>query len=152
MQDYGNNNLWQRVNLAESPNEIRAYLLNTSVDAGGTLEVEALSESTIDAIVVAGSVAVSGGGTGVSVSGAGAGALNKISNDVAAFIQGDGATGISAGAITLIADDDSTIDAFTGSASLAAGFGGTGCGGSNWDRRRLQHNQQRYLLVYHRGR
>jgi len=126
MQDYGNNNLWQRVNLAESPNEIRAYLLNTSVDAGGTLEVEALSESTIDAIVVAGSVAVSGGGTGVSVSGAGAGALNKISNDVAAFIQGDGATGISAGAITLIADDDSTIDAFTGSASLAAGFGGTG--------------------------
>jgi hypothetical protein len=52
--------------------------------------------------------------------------VNLIAANVDAYIEGDGATGISVGSITILADDTSTINAITGAATLAAGFGGTG--------------------------
>jgi hypothetical protein len=68
----------------------------------------------------------------VSISGAGAGAVNIITIDVKAFIEGDipigdGETaGIKASSVTISAQDTSRISAVTGAASLAAGFGGVG--------------------------
>ena len=132
MQDYGNRDLWKLDNIEESPEEspagVQAYVLNSSVDATGALNLIAFSDQSIDALVVAGSAAASGGGVAVSVSGAGAGAVNIITVDVMAFIEGDG-TGtkvISAGSVTISAQDASRISAVTGAASLAAAFGGVG--------------------------
>jgi hypothetical protein len=122
-QDYGNTDLWKQVNLVEAPAEVLAYLLNSSVNAVGGLNQTAISDQSINALVVAGSAAATGGAVGVSVSGAGAGAVNTITTDVTAFIEGDGATGINAGSVALKAEDTSTISAVTGAASLAAAFG-----------------------------
>ena len=127
-QDYGNTDLWKQVNLVEAPAEVRAYLLNSSVNAVGGLSQTAISDQSIDALVVAGSAAISVGAVGVGVSGAGAGAVNTITTDVKAFIEGDGATGINAGSVALKAEDTSTISAVTGAASLAAAFGAVGVG------------------------
>ena len=63
---------------------------------------------------------------GFAAAGAGANAVNKIANGVRAFIDGDGATGIIADSVTLTAIDTSTIDAITGSASVAATFAPVG--------------------------
>jgi len=126
MQDYGNTDLWQQVNLEEAPVEVQAYVVNSSIDAVGALNQTAVSDQSIDALVVAGSAAASGGGVGVSVSGADAIAINTVTTDVKAFIEGDGASGISAGSIAIKAEDTSSISAITGAASLAAGFGGVG--------------------------
>jgi hypothetical protein len=128
MQDYGNKDLWKQVNLEESPAEVQAYVLNSSVDADGGLNQTAVSDQSIDSLVVAGSAAASGAGVGVSVSGAGAGAVNIITTDVKAYIEGDGTDNhlISAGSVKIRAQDTSRISAVTGAASLAAAFGGVG--------------------------
>ena len=108
------------------PAQVQAYVKNSSIDAEGNLTQAALANETIDAVVVAGSVAISGGGTaGVGLSGSGADAKNKISTQVKAFIEGDGTTGIVAENITLTAFDLSGIKADVGAGSLAASFAGT---------------------------
>ncbi len=85
MEDYGDTDLWHRVNLVESPIQVQAYTLNSSIVAGGQLKVEADSRQGIKALVISGAIAASAGGTGVSLSGAGVGALNRISADVKAI-------------------------------------------------------------------
>ncbi|MCK9231001.1 MAG: hypothetical protein M0P18_10020, partial [Syntrophales bacterium] len=125
-QDYGNTDLWKQVNLVQSPVEVRAYTADSSIDATGNLTMTATSDQSIDALVVAGSAAASGGSVGVGVSGAGAGAVNRITTHVKAFIEGDGSAGIVADSVTLLAEDTSRISAVTGAASLAAGLGGVG--------------------------
>ncbi|MCK9231126.1 MAG: hypothetical protein M0P18_10660, partial [Syntrophales bacterium] len=77
-QDYGNTDLWRQVNLQQSPVEVQACALNSSITAVGDVAVTAVSSKAIDALVVAGSAAASGGSSGVAVSGAGAGAMNTI--------------------------------------------------------------------------
>jgi hypothetical protein len=74
---------------------------------------------------MAGSMAIAAGGVGVGVSGTGVLAVNMISADVKAFIEGSTVT---AGSVSLQADDTSVIMAFGGSASVAAAFGGVGVG------------------------
>ncbi|MFB3076391.1 MAG: hypothetical protein ACE1Y4_00135, partial [Lysobacterales bacterium] len=127
-QDYGNIALWRQVNLAKSPIEVQAYVLDSSITSSGNLKSEAVSSQRIDALVIAGAVAASAGGTGVSVAGAGVAAVNLISANVSSFIDGagTGATIIEAGTVSVTAMDTSTINAITGAATLAAGFGGTG--------------------------
>ncbi|MBT7080527.1 MAG: hypothetical protein HN929_03510, partial [Chloroflexi bacterium] len=125
-QDYGNTDLWRQVNLDEASIAVNAYVLDSSIMSNGEVKVEAVSTQTIDAIVISGSVAASAGSTGVSVAGAGSGAINLISADVMSYINGNGELGIDAGSISLKAEDKSTINAITGAATLAAGFGGTG--------------------------
>jgi len=132
-QDYSNTDMWKQVNLVSSPVEVQAYIVNSEVDAAGDLTQTAVSDQSIDALVVAGSAAVSGGGVGVSVSGAGAGAINMITSDVKSFIDYDTAFGsrltdIDAGSVNLTAQDTSMITAVTGAASVAAAFGGVGVG------------------------
>jgi len=114
------------------PAEVQAYLKNSSVAAEGDIDIESTSTQSIEALVLAGSVAASGGGVaGVSLAGAGASAKNNIATIVAAYIDGTdpagaGPAGVLADSISLKAHDDSTIDATVGSAALAAAFGTVG--------------------------
>jgi len=111
------------------PAEVQAYVKNSGITAEGDLIQTAVAEETIEAVVVAGSAAISAAGTtGVGLSGAGADATNKISTRVKAFIEGDESAGemaIVADGITLTALDTSMITADVGAGSLAASFAGT---------------------------
>ena len=105
---------------------VQAKLVDTSVQAEGDLSQQAIADQTVDAQVLAGSVALSGGGTtGVALGGAGVVALNKIGATVNAQIDGDGAEGIEAASVALNAADTSAISSDAGAASLAGSVGGT---------------------------
>jgi hypothetical protein len=105
---------------------VRAYIVNSSIDAAGNIHETARSEQQIMANVLSASVALAGGGiAGMAASGSGVHAENKIGLEIAAFIDGDGAGGIQAQNISLDAQDRSEITARAGAASLAASFGGT---------------------------
>ena len=100
--------------------EVQARIERSSVSAGGALTLDALSSQTIEALVVAASVAVAGGLFGLSASGAGATTENRVAADVKASIDGNGANGIQAASIALSARDTSRITADTASVSVAA--------------------------------
>ena len=125
-QDFTDTSKWRELRTL-TPVEVQAFIVDSSVDAAGALTLEATSHQTIAAIVVAGSVAVAGGGVfGIGATGAGSSAENRISVIVGAFIDGDGADGIEADAIALTATDTSTIKADVGTGSLGGGFGALG--------------------------
>ncbi|MEO6651268.1 MAG: hypothetical protein ABIP17_01255, partial [Ilumatobacteraceae bacterium] len=115
---------------ARQPFEVRAYLLDTAVDAAERFEVRARSSEIISAVVVAASVAVGAASSvGVAFSGAGAVATNTIIADIKATIDGNGpsgsaVTGITADTIEVTATDTSRISAVGVGASVAASFGG----------------------------
>ncbi|MCK9233336.1 MAG: hypothetical protein M0P04_11190, partial [Syntrophales bacterium] len=124
-QEFGDPDTWRRVDLDSAASEIQAYIRNSSIQASGDLTADAVSTQSIDSIVIAGAVALAGGGkAGIAISGAGVYAENAIATDVRAFINGDGATGISAGSIALVADDSSSIQGIAGAASIAGSVGG----------------------------
>ncbi|MGB8168696.1 MAG: hypothetical protein WCF18_14460, partial [Chthoniobacteraceae bacterium] len=130
VMNYGDSSLWKHVNVSADASEVRAYSSESAITAGGALTVEAKANENIDAIVVAASAALGGGGTtGVGVSGAGVYTENKIKSNVEAFIDGDGAVaasdGVTAGSVTISASDSSSIDAIAGAAALAGSAGGT---------------------------
>jgi hypothetical protein len=106
---------------------VSSYLKNTSVDAFGALTVKAVSEETVDADVISGSVAIAGGAVAVAAGAAGSGTSNHTAVETTAYISGDG-TGIKAGDVTVLADDTIDMHAYAGSASVAGAagmFGGT---------------------------
>ncbi|MBE9183045.1 hypothetical protein IQ268_31410, partial [Oculatella sp. LEGE 06141] len=108
------------------PNDVQAYVSNSSINAGGNLAQQAIAKETIDAQVLAGSMAIVGSGSNAAgLSGSGVGAENRIATLVKAFVDGDGATRIQAGSVSLKADDTSTINANAGAASLAGAFSGS---------------------------
>ena len=105
-QDYGYRAVWELVNQDNAPAPVQAYLRNSSVNAAGALDLTATADQSITALILAGSVAVSGGAfAGVSLSGAGAAGENRIAMLVQAFIDGDGPLGIEADSINLLAND-----------------------------------------------
>ena len=112
--------------------EVRAYVLNSTIDAGGNLSVTAIAGQKISALVFAGSVAIgAAAGVGIAATGSGVYTQNRIAVTVRAAIDGDNspgiaATGISADQITLTATDTSTITAYAGAVSLAGAFAGVG--------------------------
>ena len=129
--DYSDKTKWKHVNLEADAVLVQAFLEDTSVAAGGDLTIDADADQEIRATVFAGSVALSGGFIGASLSGAGASTENKIKTFVKAYIDGDveetgTSASISASDVALKADDNSTIDADTGAAAIAAGFGAGG--------------------------
>ncbi|MDG1896561.1 MAG: hypothetical protein P8J37_16785, partial [Fuerstiella sp.] len=128
--DYGDRRAWQRVDLVADTSEVVAQVADSSLNAADDIRIQANSTSAINAKVVSGSVAVGGGLVGAGISGAGVGAENRIATDVTAEIVGDGATGIIGDAISVRASDTSTINALTGAASIAGGFGGAGVAAS----------------------
>ena len=110
---------------------VEAYSHNSSISAAGALTLTATAQQSIHAIVIAISVAISGGEVAVSLTGAGVSATNSIALGIAAYVDGDTAStlttsGISASAITLTATDTSSIVAIVGAASVAADFGAGG--------------------------
>jgi len=125
-QDYSDPDLWRQVNLVTSRTQVQAYVEDASIVADGMLTLTALGNQTIESVVLAGSVAISAGYVGVGISGAGVATENRIETQIRAYIDGDGATGITADSISLTADDTSTITAVSGAASVAASFGVAG--------------------------
>ncbi|HND53193.1 MAG TPA: hypothetical protein PLV92_12375, partial [Pirellulaceae bacterium] len=126
-QDYGNRKLWKLVNFERESALVAAYSHDSSINATGALNISAKSTQKLESEVFAGAVAVAGGGAaGVGLSGAGANSENRVAIDVQAYVDGDGNSGITAHDVTITADDESTIDATVGSASLAASFGTAG--------------------------
>ncbi|KPL11372.1 hypothetical protein AMJ85_03690, partial [candidate division BRC1 bacterium SM23_51] len=124
-EDFSDPRLWKQVNLTPSAAQVQAFAQDSSMTATGDVTLGANAEQGIDAVVIAGSVAVAGGGkTGVGVSGAGVYTQNKIGTHVKAYIDGDGAGAISAGNIILTAHDASAIEATAVAASIAASFAG----------------------------
>jgi hypothetical protein len=110
----------------EASSGVRAYVIDSSIMAGGDLRQTAVGNQRIGAFVLAGSGAIAAGGAaGVAASGSGVDAENRIGVEVQAFIDGDGPLGIRAQRVVLISDDTSTISATALAISLAAGFGGT---------------------------
>ena len=116
----------------DTPVQVRAYAEKSSIEADsdldgtGDLILSAHSDQSIDALVVSGSAALGAGPVGVGVAAAGSAAVNKITTQVQAFIDGNGVDGISASSVRLSASDTSTIEAVTGTAALSAGFGAVG--------------------------
>ena len=101
----------------------KGYLI--SLD-GSVLRV---SKPLIDAAVLAGSMALAGGGTtGVGVSGAGVFAENKVSTHIKTYIDGDGTGGISADTITMKAVDTAEINVCGAGPSLVRWRNGRGIG------------------------
>ena len=116
---------WTLYGSSATPAETRAYITNSVLDVHGALTLSATGSQTIDAIVVAGSVAVAAGVVGVGLGGAGSSATNRIAARIEASIDGDGTYtgGTHAYSISLSANDTSTIAAITGAAALAVGVG-----------------------------
>ncbi|NUQ63376.1 MAG: tandem-95 repeat protein, partial [Pirellulales bacterium] len=122
--DYADLFQWRLVSLKEDPAAVHAYVLNSSVDSTGALTLDAVSDQSIDATIVSGSVAVSGGLAGVAVSGAGASAANRIATLVQASIEGDkDGRGVEAFSVFVNAEDISKIKALTGAVAVAASAG-----------------------------
>lgn len=111
----------------EIANHTEAFARNSTLDAVGGVNVTANQNSTITTTSIAASVGVgAGGSTGAGISGAGAGAINDISNQTLAYV--DGSTVTSSSALSVLATDSSTITAEIVAAAAAAGAGGTGLG------------------------
>ena len=116
---------WEKVTDA-APDDILAYLHDTSVDADGTLTLEATADETITAVTAAGAAAVAGGGiAAVAASGAGSSATNVMTARVMAYIDGDG-DGVTADAVGISATDTSTVTALTIAGAFAASVAPTG--------------------------
>ena len=112
---------------SDTTSTVLAYTKDTSINAKGDLIQTAIADQTIDAVVVAASLAVAGGG-GFGGAGAGSGTHmdNRIAGNIGAYIDGDGVSGITAKHISLIADDTSVITADAASAAVAFAFSGGG--------------------------
>lgn len=128
-QDYGDVTLWLPGSLTARPAAVVALVDGASVHATGGLTLTATSTQRIDAVVLAGAVAIGGGGTtGIAASGAGAYAENRIATDVRARI--DGVPGdtlttlIRAASLTMTATDASAIKAVVGAAAISIAVGG----------------------------
>ncbi|MGB3645615.1 MAG: LEPR-XLL domain-containing protein, partial [Mesorhizobium sp.] len=127
---------------------VRAFISNTAIASDGAVTVDANSSGSIHAEVLAGSVAIAGGGTtGVGVSVAGVYTLNFVAVATQAYIAD--ASSVSADSISIAAKDATTIEVLAGAASLAAAIGGTtGVGvsiGFAMAQNRIENNVAAYL-------
>ena len=101
--------------------DVHAAVINSDIDSSGNFTLTADSTMDIDAIVVAGSVALSAtGGDSIAGSGAGAGTGNTSQFDLAYAQTTSHNDGLKAGTITVRATNASSIDVTTGAASVAA--------------------------------
>jgi hypothetical protein len=123
-QDFANSDQWKLLNVDRRALQVEASVQDSSIHAGGALSISAQGEQTINAVEVAGSVALAGGLGAAGLSGAGAASDNSVTTDVAAFIDGDHGGGISATGISITASDLSHVDAVVLGVSVAAALGG----------------------------
>ena len=131
VEDYGNSELWTLISLTPDEVQVRAYILDSSVDATGAVTLDAVGSETIEALNVAGSVAVAaGGGTSVAATAAGVYTENRIRSHIKAYIDGgidsDTTDTLNAGNVALHASDSAKIVANAVAVSVGAGIGSTG--------------------------
>ena len=109
-------------------NTIEAYIQNSTISALGSVTIESVESSSIDALCVGAAFADSTAGNGVSLAGAGAGAIaiNTIANVVSASIMDN--SFVNSNGITISAFDSATIDASADGSAVAIGTGGAGVG------------------------
>ena len=102
--------------------------MDTSVQASGAYVLKATSNQTINAVNVAGSVAVGlGFGLGLALAGSGVNITNTVAVDAQAYQNGSGSgagSGIQAASVSVTASDTSSITATAAAVSLAASLGG----------------------------
>lgn len=115
-----------RLDESSAPAESTAYVHNSQINVGGSLDVLATATQTINATVGAGSVAISGSpsGSAIALGGAGVQTVNKVQHHVKSYIVGadvldPSGPGITAGDVTVRAVDSSTIVADAGAAALS---------------------------------
>jgi hypothetical protein len=130
--------------------QVRAYAQRSEITTTGDLIATALSEQTIDAAVTAAAVAIAASSTSaLGASGAGVDVENEIFTQVEAFVDGDGANGISADAISLSAEDLSEITAVALAGAVAGAVGGTTGGaagiGVSRARNRIEEEVEAYI-------
>ena len=122
---YDDPTAWQQTGMTQGNAQILAYSAGSDIASGGALSITATDSASINATVVAASVAVAGGGNaGVGVSAGGAFAQNLIGSDAEAYINGDAGNGLSAASATIAATDAAGIQVVAGAASLAGAAGG----------------------------
>ena len=103
-------------------NRVQAQIDNSVANStGGSVNVTVNSTADIDALTIAGSIAVGASKFGLALSGAGTGSYNTIANVVDASISGgadvDGQT------VSVLAEDKSNISADAGAVALALAIG-----------------------------
>jgi hypothetical protein len=131
-EDFGDPDQWLLIlpALIGDASQVAAFIGNSSVKAAGDLTLDAQARGSIDALTLAGSVAIAAGGTvGIGLSGAGVSVENRGRTVVKAFIDGDGdvvgKSDIEAANISLRALDNTRIKADAAAASIAASAAGT---------------------------
>jgi len=105
---------------------VHAFVHNSSVSASEALIIDAAATGTIKADVIADSRSFSGGLISVAGSNAFVSSYNSIARSIQAYIDGDGAAGITAGSVQIQCADRSTIFATAGAASLVGAIGVVG--------------------------
>ncbi len=103
-------------------NRVQAQIDNSVANSmGGSVNVTANSTADIDALTIAGSIAVGASKFGLALSGAGTGSYNTIANVIDASISGgadvDGQT------VSVLAEDNSSINSDAGAVALALAIG-----------------------------
>ena len=127
VQSYGDPTAWEQVGMGNTGAQVEAYSAGSAITSGGSLTISSTETATINAVVVAASVAIAGGGdAGVGVSAGGVFTQNLIDEDVKAYVDGDGGLGISATSATITATDSAGIEVIAGAASVAAAIGQVG--------------------------
>ncbi|MEY4212393.1 MAG: hypothetical protein RL458_618, partial [Pseudomonadota bacterium] len=132
-QDYSDIKKWKQL-IDPTPNQVKAWVSHSSVVktnqavATQAFKVSALVDQKIEALVVSGSVAASGGGSfALALSGAGGSTVNRLKSDVGAYVVNTTGAGVDVnGDITVSAKDSSVIDSSVTAVSVAASFGGVG--------------------------
>lgn len=129
-QNYSDAGVWRLLSYSDRKAATRARISSASIDAAGNLSVLAEGIATIDATVTTLSAGVAlSGAASTAASGAGVYAENRIQTGLEASIDGSVGTGrskIVANGVTVSADNQATIDALAGAASLAAAVGANG--------------------------
>ena len=97
--------------------------IDDSAVFAGAVDVSATSSETVDALVLAASVAISGSSQAATgFTGAGAFAFNEIALDIGATIDGGAVDPLSSAGVSVAAADTSTIEATVFAGSVAGGF------------------------------
>jgi hypothetical protein len=129
-QNFSDAGVWRLLSYSDRRASTRARIFSSNVEAAGNLSVLAEGNAVIDSYVITASAGVSlAGQASGAASGAGVYAQNRIQSGLEASIDGAVGTGrskIAANTITVSADNQATIDAVAGAASLAAAVGGLG--------------------------
>ncbi|MEO1639795.1 MAG: hypothetical protein AAFU41_11175 [Pseudomonadota bacterium] len=122
-QDYGNAELWKRIDIEATGAMTTARVERTEVSSATALSVNATASQDIDALTFAGAVAAAGGVVGAALSGTGVSTVNRIKSLTDAKISGSAGTGINAGAVTVAATNNANINADASAVAVSAAIG-----------------------------